>query len=966
MKVITHKSVRLACIFILFLFSTTEVFANWNNFIIHYNKEVYGKGSQTWQIASYNSDWVYFANKNGMLQFDGSDWGFYPLNNGADVRSVYPSRSQKRIYVAGINEFGYFSPDERGSLSYTCMSDTLENSKRFIGNIWQIHENDNILYFQADGKVLKYLNGKYTIIETNAKIDCSSLINGTLYIGTNHGVQVLIGNTFFPLQRAEILSDKRIRGIISHEKGIIIATAYDGLYYWDGKVVMPYVTGVEKFMSQNEIFSIASTKNMIAIGTVHMGLLIIDKSTLKVKYYNENNGLQNNTVLSVGFDSRNNLWAGLDNGIDYICLNSLLSNLYSYPYTYGAGYAAYLSGDYLYLGTNRGLYFTNYPVHFSDVQPDIHQMPQSSGQVWGLSKIGEDLFCLHDRGIFLLKGGTMKRIGDITGIWNCKPFFNDPSRALLGMYDGIFMMQKENGEWKLKKRLDGLYDSSENFEQESESVLWVQNNDRGLIRLEIDPIACRVIKTTYYGKDKGLPSNRNIYVNKIDGEIYFTSPKGIYVYNGLKDLMEICPEMNSLLNGVKPYLKLFEFNNHVFSLSESEVNIASLETYKKGGEHIFISIVHPSIELVKGFEKIIPISDSLVVIPNDYGFALLQIPSKQPLKERQAIHIKSAYLTFPNDTLIYSDNYLTKNYIPKIPYNRNDIRFEYDFFSYANDEDINIRYRLSDREEWSDYTSSLIKEYSNLHEGEYTFEVEAVFSDGGTSKDLFTFIIRPPWYRTKIAYVIYFLMFLMLLLYIYKWDDHRVKRKKLQVVIEKDKELFIKEKAFEKENQRKEHQIMELEKEKLEYDLQHKSQEMANLMINFARKNEMLTEIKQELYKVLNTLRGEGAIQSKQMLISLNGKIDSNIQSDEVLKRIEEQFDLIHNNFMKRLSEKHPDLSTNERMMCAYLKMNLSSKEIAPLLNISIRGVETLRYRLRKKFNLEREENLTDYLCSKF
>ena len=158
---------------------------------------------------------------------------------------------------------------------------------------------------------------------------------------------------------------------------------------------------------------------------------------------------------------------------------------------------------------------------------------------------------------------------------------------------------------------------------------------------------------------------------------------------------------------------------------------------------------------------------------------------------------------------------------------------------------------------------------------------------------------------------------------------------------------------------------MQLEKEKLEHDLKYKSQEMANLMINFVRKNEMLTEIKSDLFKVISVLRGENSKEPKQMLLVVNNKIDSNIQSDDVLKRIEEQFDLVHNNFMKRLGEKHPDLSLNERMMCAYLKMDLSSKEIAPLLNISVRGVETVRYRLRKKFGLEREESLMDYLNKK-
>ncbi|WP_373721867.1 triple tyrosine motif-containing protein, partial [Bacteroides heparinolyticus] len=275
--------------------------------------------------------------------------------------------------------------------------------------------------------------------------------------------------------------------------------------------------------------------------------------------------------------------------------------------------------------------------------------------------------------------------------------------------------------------------------------------------------------------------------------------------------------------------------------------------------------------------------------------------------------------------------------------------------------DVRFQYRLN-KGSWSDFTTVHTKEYSNLSEGDYVFEVKAIFPDGTTAMDMIEFRILPPWYRSITAYICYFILLLFVLLYVYRWDDVRVKRKKQQAVVEKDKELHEMEKEYEAEKARQEKQIMQLEKERLEYDLKHKSQEMANLMINFVRKNEMLTEIKSEIIKVAAMLKGEGVRESKQQLILINSKIDSNIQSDEVLKRIEEQFDLIHNNFMKRLHEKHPELSNNERMMCAYLKMNLSTKEIAPLLNLSVRGVETIRYRLRKKFGLEREDNLTDYL----
>lgn len=259
----------------------------------------------------------------------------------------------------------------------------------------------------------------------------------------------------------------------------------------------------------------------------------------------------------------------------------------------------------------------------------------------------------------------------------------------------------------------------------------------------------------------------------------------------------------------------------------------------------------------------------------------------------------------------------------------------------------------------------LKQEYSKLHEGDYKFQVRVKLECGNIISDEFSFVVLPPWYRSKTAYFIYFLLLIVAIFFLYKWDDARIKRKKLQVALEKDKQMKNLEEEFEAENKRKEHQIMQLEKEKLEHDLQHKSQEMANLMINLVRKNEILNEIKSDLYKIMSALKNDHSKEVKQMILLTNNKIDSNIQSDEVLKRIEEQFDLIHNNFMKRLQEKHPDLSVNERMMCAYLKMNLFSKEIAPLLNISIRGVETLRYRLRKKFNLSRDENLIDYLNNK-
>lgn len=441
---------------LLFVYPFQKHFAatGWNNFILNFDKGTYGRGSQTWQIAPYDSKWIYFANKNGILQFDGNAWDVLPLNNRMDVRSVSVSADRKRIYAGGINEFGYFQPNEEGTLTYHCLSDSLETTKRLIGNVWGIHESENTLYVQGDECVLKCRDGENTLIGIDAKIDCSNIVNNVLYIGTDKGIWFLTGNSFFPLQGAERLAQKRIRSILPYKEGILVVTAYDGLYYCHDQLMENFTTGAEEFMKRNEVFCAAEHNGQLALGTIHKGILLIDTSTMQLKYFDEHNGLHNNTVLSVAFDINGNLWSGLDSGIDYVYLSSPFTNLYSYPYSYGAGYTAAVKDGILYLGTNRGLYYVPYPVKFGEEQPEIKAVPSSSGQVWGLNHIGNKLFCMHDRGIFLIEGTFMKRIPGIIGAWCCQPVSGHPDQLYVGAYNGIYILVNKEGTWQISHKIE--------------------------------------------------------------------------------------------------------------------------------------------------------------------------------------------------------------------------------------------------------------------------------------------------------------------------------------------------------------------------------------------------------------------------------------------------------------------------------------------------------------------------------
>jgi DNA-binding CsgD family transcriptional regulator len=120
-----------------------------------------------------------------------------------------------------------------------------------------------------------------------------------------------------------------------------------------------------------------------------------------------------------------------------------------------------------------------------------------------------------------------------------------------------------------------------------------------------------------------------------------------------------------------------------------------------------------------------------------------------------------------------------------------------------------------------------------------------------------------------------------------------------------------------------------------------------------------LNAVKEELSNIANLLNSES---NKAKIRQLQRKIDRDISNEKYFKVFDSYFDDVHQDFLKRLKEKHPELSPKELRLCAYIRMNISSKEIASLLNISIRGVEVSRYRLRKKMGLERETNLTEYI----
>lgn len=173
---------------------------------------------------------------------------------------------------------------------------------------------------------------------------------------------------------------------------------------------------------------------------------------------------------------------------------------------------------------------------------------------------------------------------------------------------------------------------------------------------------------------------------------------------------------------------------------------------------------------------------------------------------------------------------------------------------------------------------------------------------------------------------------------------YKKQRKKIEV--KNKRELALKE----SENKRA---LMRLKNEKLQQDIESKNRELAISTMSLIKKNEFLNSIKSEL----NHFTQEQKDVKKVIKI-----IDKNLNSNDDWKFFEEAFNNADQDFFKKIKTNHTALTPDDLRLCAYLRLNLSSKEIAPLFNISPKSVEVKRYRLRKKMNLPNETNLTNYI----
>lgn len=858
----------------------------------------YHNQGKVWDIDSAPNGIVYMAADKGLLEFDGKTWNSKKGSDGF-TRSVYVA-NDSLIYTGSDLDFGVWERNQYLEFEYRSLYPFREELVELNEEFWDIHpQGSNVLFISASN-IYVYGNENLTKISAPNRFSGSYMVGDTVYFADEQSglyvLQDLSLTSVFDFNDGEQLE---ISGVYQHQDALIIATYNSGLYSFDGESLTPINLPISQRLKSANIFSFEKPGNRtLAFGTLMNGLLITDFEGSIIHHINKNKGLSNNTILSLHYDKNGILWMGTDYGISSIDLRSNLSFIYDYRGEFGTGYAAYLSNNDFYLGTNRGLYHAPWgKLDNSREFFEFELIQNSEGQVWTMEELYGELLIGHDQGLFTLAENEFNRVSAQRGVWT---FITFRDHLLAGTYNGISIFERINGNWEFLKQMDLISGSVNQLVKEDEQIIWVNIPNYGFIRTVLD---------------------NNLYPEE---RLFFTTD----MFEGENPVLK--------KNGGEIVIKT-ELFNYSYSPSDTSFSVIDKVRLQSEPKDLLPSIYQPSV-LENGF----------VFLPVHNGFTL-EAPHNDTKTKTDSLEVifrkvetfntHNHFLSYPGATIDYDFNNLKVG------------------FMVPNSQHVYYQFKLNSSNEWSEWSRDGEAEFIDLHPGNYKLTVRAMVDEYVSDEVSMPFRISAPWYQTRIAYLIYLIFGILGIYLINLWQKNSLKKQEEEL-------LTIKEKSLKKQAALHQKQIMELEKDRLqsEYDqlkkqLRSKTVELANKAKENEDKNRLLSNLKKKIEKIQKNPEI-----SKSQWKEIHSTLDSFINNDD--NTFEIQMDELHQEFYQRLKDSFPGLSVNDLRLCAYLKLGFNSKEIAEFTNIQPSSVYINRSRLRKKLELDTEEDLHEYLNS--
>ncbi|HEV2483093.1 MAG TPA: triple tyrosine motif-containing protein [Puia sp.] len=926
--------------------------------IINYNKYDFHGGSQTWGIAQDRRGLMYFANNEGLMSFDGTYWKIYPLPNETIVRSL--TLAGDRIYVGGQGELGYFQPDSSGSLRYTSLVGLLPAGQRFFADVWEVHALGESVFFRATTGIFEFRNNAFQVYPPPTEWQRMCLAGHRLIAQDKRdGLLYYEGHQWIPFNNRRLLNDEIVAGITAAKgDSFLVTTLQRGVYLLKGDSLHAIHT-LAGFKSLTTWVSTAARfdDQTLVLGTTSQGCLFMGVGGGMAQMISSKEGLQSDHINCLFLDKDKNIWVGLDNGISMVAYSKAIRYIRPNRDYELYGYSTRIYRGKLYIATSDGVYCVPVSPGSGDLSLErgkFDLVPNSEGLTWKLDEVNQHLLMGHDPGTFDIRNGRAELVSHDAS-WLFLPMSPVlPSRYLLtGTYTGIKILEFDNDKFTDLGNPTGCRGSNRFLEIENDSTIWTSNPYQGVYQLQLSgdrrSYNCRL----FTDKD-GLPSALNDYVYRINNRIVFATVKGVYEFNPSSGKFVPSPSFYPLFGTMDIRYLNEDQEGNIWFCSSKRMGVARDAS---PGEHrgpVITWFPELTGQILSGFENIYPYDPQNIFIASEKG--IIHLNYAEYIKDTSTIALLLSTVKAygrPDSTLF--DGY-NQSAIPHLPARRNAYHFEFSSPSYGYGQTIEYSYKLVGYDaDWSPWTAKAEKDYTNLPDGNYTFEVKAHDNLGNTSEPvMYTFAIDPPFYKTIWAYLLYGILLVSSVYALKKWHERRLLGQKLKYEAQQRQIVTLHRLEMEKV----ENELIGLRNKQLENEIFLKKKELADANMHLVEREDAFARVKTEINKLYQRTDDRDEVRSALQLLN---SIEKNNESWE---QFAAYFDQISDDFLKKLNARFPSLSRSDLKLCTYLRLNLSTKEIAKIMNISVRGVEMSRYRIRRKFKIGKKQSLGGFLNS--
>jgi DNA-binding CsgD family transcriptional regulator len=943
----------------LFLLFACLVFTNARNIpfvpsVYNYNTRDYKAGNQNWAMGQGHDGVMYIGNNNGLLRFDGTNWDLHKLPNGLSVKSIFIDTSDRteKIYVGSFEEFGYFITDNANQLVYQSLTSLLDDYEFRNDEIWTIHKHEENIYFQSFRSYFVYNEAKSEIshaqpfpaplyfFEANGQI-FSQLIDDDFYRLKN--------NDFEHLFSKQLINNDYIVSVIPFGNSYLLVSSENGIFEYNPEknTVLARETAIDNRLKSGIANRAIKTADFtIVIGTLKEGVFAINRDGTQKWHLNHQNGLNNNTVLALFSDKESNIWVALDNGISYIQYNSGLSFFEPAEPQLGLVEDILLHHDNLYLATNHGIY------NYLQEGETMRRLWGLDAQSWFIRRFGEQIITGNNSGTAFIENDRSTAVATTGGTDIKQALLHNQDVLIEATYHNLYIYKKnEQGKWAFSHRVGNFYDLISRIEIDHAGNIWAQHMYRGIYRLRLNEILDSVTELTYFrhlAPDDTTATK--ISVMKLMGRIVLSDGKTFYTYDDIERRIVPYEQLNIDLQGFEDAGRIVTVNDSLFWFVRE--NEYSLIGFRNNGYFIrkkipFAILNNPP---NTGRGNVYAGENNISYLALNGGIARFSLEHTfdKPV-DRLRLRAVSSYNRSSNTRNSLIINGCTG--VGAINYADNDITFEFQYTDFSRKiftiESYLEKYDLR----WITVGDDLKISYINLPAGDYTLHARVVNDFGQELSTLsFSFRIKQPHYKTSRAIALYLFVVLFAVYFSMEKYTKRIIRKKNRLFAQQEKDRLA-------QIDRQEKMITALENERLESDLLHKSKELASATMIIINHSEFLDKLKNEVKTYIHS----GKI-NKTEGNKLLGLLAEKHSKEDDWAIFKENFDLIYENFFGRLQTRYPSLTPTDLKLCALLSLNYSSKEIANMLNLTIRGVEAGRYRLRKKLNLSEEENLVSFI----